>query len=605
MNMDSNQNNSQNPNMKYLIVCGSTISGIGKGTTISSIGILLKSCGFKITAIKIDPYLNIDAGTMSPYEHGEVYVLNDGGEVDLDLGNYERALNINLTRDHNITSGKVFQRVISDERKGLYLGKTVQMIPHVTDRIKQMIQDTALIKVDENQNTADICLVEIGGTIGDLESGIFFEAIRQFIQKVGKENCFLIMISYVPQIGPEKEPKTKPTQHGVKELKSLGLFPNIIVCRSDTKIKQEYMSKIAYFSDLKEDHVLNCYNAESIWDVPLILAEQNIHKLIIKHFNLDPKCFTIEKWLKLSQQTLNLKKGEEVKIALCGKYIKNTDSYYSVIKALSDASLIAGRKLVIQWLDTEVLDNNESSQESQDEFWEKLKQCDGILVPGGFGIRGVEGKIKVAQYARENKVPFLGICLGMQVAVIEFCRNVLGLETANSKEFDENTEHDVVTTMSDTSYDVLGGTLRLGNKQSEIKDKNTLAHKIYGQDVISERHRHRYEINPKYIDRIQEKGLIFSGKDINSIRMTVMEIPEHPFFFATQFHPEFQTRSFNPSPPFLGLILSSSKQFDKLQQYVELRTQTKDIFNKLVDIPDLYENINKRFNIPQINNCSN
>jgi CTP synthase len=382
-----------NSKTKYLIVCGSSVSGIGKGSAMSAIGILMKACGLRVSCLKIDPYLNIDAGTMSPYEHGEVFVLDDGGEVDLDLGNYERCLQICLTREHNITSGKVFHSVINAERKGGYLGKTVQMIPHVTDKIKEMIRKAASIVVEKNQDKpADVCLIEIGGTVGDLESSIFFEAIRQFTNEEGSDNCAIILISYVPEIGTKSssEPKTKPTQHGIKELKSLGLFPNFLVCRSDHKLPAYVMKKIANAANIQEEFVTTCYNVDCFWDVPILLASQNLHLKIMALLKLPLRQNKIHKWLRLSEHIRGLKQATEVKIAICGKYIYTTDTYYSIVKSLQDASFSANRKLVIEWLDCTVLDD-ETSEDDQEvnkrdkviEFWKKIEGCHGILIPGG------------------------------------------------------------------------------------------------------------------------------------------------------------------------------------------------------------------------------
>jgi CTP synthase len=563
----------QKTNTKYVIVCGSTISGIGKGSCVSALGVLFQSFGLRVSCVKIDPYLNVDAGTMSPYEHGEVFVLDDGGEVDLDLGNYERTLRIKLTRSHNITSGKVFMEVINDERQGKYLGKTVQMVPHVTNKVIEMIEKAA--KYPVQGDTPEICLVEIGGTVGDIESGIFFEAIRQLVHRVGSRNTCIALLTYVPQIGENAESKTKPTQHAIRDLKALGLFPDFLICRSKNKLEDENISKIAFFANLPDANVISCYNVETTWDIPILLASQDLNLNMLKRLKVEFKEYNVNKWIKLSDHIRCLSDASEVRIAICGKYIKNHDAYYSVIKSLQDASFSAQRKLQIDWLDCSIFDECESHGENHyeliKEFWIRLERCHGILVPGGFGERGVNGMIEVCRYARENLIPFLGICLGMQVAVIEFTRNVLGILDAHSKEFDIHTSNDVITTMNDTDYVQLGGTLRLGAKTTIISDRNSLAFRVYGSDKISERHRHRYEVNPKYINQIQDKGMIFSGKDIDSERMTICEIRDHPFFFASQFHPEFKTHPFGPAPCFLGFILTSSKQFDKFKLYTKER----------------------------------
>jgi CTP synthase len=382
-------------NMKYLFTCGTTISGIGKGSTMSGIGLLLKACGLRVNCVKVDPYLNIDAGTMSPYEHGEVFVLEDGGEVDLDLGNYERTLRITLNKDHNITSGKVFAEVINNERKGIYLGKTVQMIPHVTDKIKEMIEKAAHNIVEKDMNKEpEICLVEIGGTVGDLESGIFFEAIRQFTNEIGNENYAILMLSFVPEIGSDPpEPKTKPTQFGIKELKSLGISPNFLVCRSKEELNEQYIKKIAFCSNLPEGNVITMYNIDTIWDVPLVLASQNLHFKIMSHLNLPLREYKIHKWIRLSEHIRQLKTNStEVKIAVCGKYIHSTDTYYSIMKSLQDGAFSANRNLTIEWLDCTIFDGENNIEENERkklkvDFWRKLEGCGGILVPGGKNIK--------------------------------------------------------------------------------------------------------------------------------------------------------------------------------------------------------------------------
>ena len=568
--------------MKYLVVCGSTISGVGKGSTMSSLGALLKACGLHVTCIKIDPYLNVDAGLMSPYEHGEVFVLDDGGESDLDLGNYERSLRVKLTRKHNITSGKVFQEVINSERKGEYLGKTVQMIPHVTDKIKNMIIEASHIHVEKEtgyDGQADICLIEVGGTVGDIESTLFFEAIRQLSNEVGEENLATIMITYVPEVGSDNEQKSKPTQNGIRDLKAMGLFPNFYICRSNDPLEEYAKKKIAFFANVPIENVFSCYNVKSIWEIPMLLANQHLHFRIIDQLHLPLREYNIMKWIGLPLHINNLSSKTEVKIALCGKYIYTTDTYYSVLKSLQDAAISANRRLVMEWVDCGILEEENYKEEIKEkersekvkELWNKLESCDGILVPGGFGKRGMLGMVEICRFARENMIPYLGICLGMQIAVIEFCRNVLGIKDANSLEFDDKCPNDVITTMNDTDYVKLGGTLRLGAKTCRIDNKDSLAYKIYGKSEIVERHRHRFEVNPKFVKQIEEKGMIFSGKDKDSERMEILEIPSHPFFFATQFHPEYKTYPFNPTPAFYSFVLCSSKQYDKFKQFSKER----------------------------------
>ncbi|MGL4948659.1 MAG: glutamine hydrolyzing CTP synthase, partial [Mycoplasma sp.] len=542
--------------MKYLVVCGSTISGVGKGSTMSGLGALLKACGLHVTCIKIDPYLNVDAGLMSPYEHGEVFVLDDGGESDLDWGNYERALGVKLTRNHNITSGKVFQEVINSERKGEYLGKTVQMIPHVCDKIKSMINYAAHIPVERDNGYdgwADICLIEWGGTVGDIESTLFFEAIRQLSNEVGEENIATIMITYIPETGGENEQKSKPTQNGIRELKAMGVFPSFYICRSNHPWEDYVKKKIAFFANVPDNCVFTCYNVNSIYEIPIWLASQHIHFHIINQLQLPLREYNLMKWIGLPLHINSLNIKTQVRIALCGKYIYTADTYYSVLKSWQDATISANRKWIMEWIDCSILDKEEAKNYDEKEkekkikeLWAKLETCDGILVPGGFGKRGAWGMIEICRYARENLIPYLGICLGMQIAVIEFCRNVLNIQDANSWEFDENCKSDVITTMEDTDYVKLGGTLRLGAQKCIIKDENSWAYKIYGKNEIIERHRHRFEVNPKYVEQIEKKGMIFSGKDKNSQRMEIIEIPTHPFFFASQFHPEYKTFPFNP-----------------------------------------------------------
>jgi len=602
--VDDSKKKKETPNKrtKYLVICGCTLSGIGKGTTMSSIGITLKSCGYNVTCIKIDPYLNTDAGLISPIEHGEVFVLEDGGEVDLDLGNYERALNIRLTKHHNITSGKIFSSVLTKERNGDYLGKTVQMVPHVTDHIIESIIDISQRPVsrdpEKKDDIPDICLIEIGGTVGDLESAIYFEAIRHFMLRLPREDFCLILLTYIPEIGEDKEQKTKPSQHGYKELKSLGLTPDFIICRSDLPLSQENKRKIAMFSNLREENVISAYNCGSLHEVPLILGAQELHSKILNIFGFNKINLKFSKFIQLHDRFIYIKKnGPKVNIAVCGKYTKLRDSYLSVIKALNDAATFIRHNLNIVWIETTDLEITENSSEEDkrkhDEAWKNLKSCDGILIPGGFGKRGVEGKIKICQFARENKIPFFGICLGLQVSVIEVCRNVVGFEDSNSTEFDEKTIHDVVIMMLEFSNQCLGGTARLGSRETIIEDETSLAYKIYKNKMIHERHRHRFEVNPKFINYLEKKGGVeFSGKDKDGNRMEIIEIPDHPFFLAVQFHPEFQTNYFNPSPPFLHFVAASAHveiEIEK-QAYKDL----DDDDNPYINFTEYYEKLKEK-----------
>ena len=546
--------------MKYVVVTGGVLSGLGKGITASSIGVLLKSAGLSVTSVKIDPYLNCDAGTMSPFEHGEVYVLDDGGEVDLDLGNYERFLDIALTRDNNITTGKVYQAVIERERKGDYLGKTVQVIPHITNEIQEWIERVANKSSDGSSKTPDACVIELGGTVGDIESAPFIEALRQFQFRVGKENICFVHVSLVPVMGPVGEQKTKPTQHTVKELRGLGIIPDILVCRSENPLDYETREKLAAFCHVSPEAVVSAHDVSNIYRIPILLDEQGVSEVLSKEigFALPDSRPLLEDWIKMAETVDNL--DEVVKIAMVGKYTGLSDSYLSVIKALQHSSFEVNRKLEINWIEAENLDEKvkRDDAEKYNEAWKLLKESDGILVPGGFGIRGIEGKIKAAEYARLNKIPYLGVCLGLQIATIEFCRNVLGMEKANSTEFDENTPHPVVVFMPEISKTHMGGTMRLGTKPTPFLVEDCKMKRLYGNKPhVDERHRHRYEVNPELITKIEEAGLIYVGKDETGQRCEIMELENHPFYVGTQYHPEFKSRPGRPSPPFLGLLKAS------------------------------------------------
>ncbi|CAJ0751231.1 1498_t:CDS:10, partial [Entrophospora sp. SA101] len=524
-----------NNNKRFTKVRRGVISGIGKGIFASSLGFLLKTFGLKVTAIKIDPYMNIDAGTMSPIEHGEVFVLNDGGEVDLDLGNYERFLDVTLTRDNTITAGKVYLRVIEKERKGGYLGKTVQVVPHITDTIQEWIEKVAKVPVDQTNQEPDICIIELGGTVGDIESAPFVEAMRQFQFRVGSENFALGHVSLVPIIGTVGEQKSKPTQTTIRELRALGLSPDLIACRCSIPLKPDVKNKISmFFKDVV-----------SIYHVPSLLKEQGVLEFFIKRLGLDK--------IPISQ---NQKKDPVVNIVLVGKYTDLHDSYHSVIKSLEHSVLKCRRKLVLKLIEASHLEDstNQTVPDKYKESWDTLKSADGILVPGGFGNRGIEGKILAARCARENKIPFLGICLGLQIAVIEFARNVCNLKCANSEEFDPKAKHQVVINMPEISTTEFGGTMRLGLKptifQEETKSWSKL-HKLYDKQIILERHRHRYEVNPEYVAELESNGLYFVGRDELNRRMEIMELKDHPYYVGTQFHPEYLSRPLNPSPPFL------------------------------------------------------
>ena len=549
--------------MKYVVVTGGVLSGLGKGVTASSIGVLLKSAGLRVTAVKIDPYLNTDAGTMSPFEHGEVFVLDDGGEVDLDLGNYERFLDVCLTKENNITTGKVYENVIQKERRGDYLGKTVQVIPHITNEIQDWIERVAHIPSDGNGKEPDACVIELGGTVGDIESAPFVEALRQFQFRVGQENVCFVHVSLIPVMGPVGEQKTKPTQHTVKDLRGLGINPHMLVCRSTSPLIDETRQKISAFCHVPPEAVVSAHDVSNIYQVPIMLESQGVTEMLADRFGFkfSSKRKLLEDWKKLADHVDSLEDAEEVHIAVAGKYTDLSDSYLSVIKALQHASFKVDRKLVIDWIESSVLDDEakKSNLESHEEAWNLLKRADGILVPGGFGIRGIEGKIKAAEFARENNVPYLGVCLGLQVATIEFCRNVLGLEGANSTEFEEEPPHAAVVFMPEISKTHMGGTMRLGTKPTPFLVDDCKIKRLYGgADHVDERHRHRYEVNPELIKKIEESGLVYVGKDETGERCEIMELEGHPYFVGTQYHPEFKSRPDRPSPPFLGLLMAAS-----------------------------------------------
>ena len=536
--------------MKYVVVSGGVLSGLGKGVTASSIGVLLKSAGLRVTAVKIDPYLNSDAGTMSPFEHGEVFVLDDGGEADLDLGNYERFCNLNLYSDNNITTGKIYSEVIEAERRGDYLGKTVQVIPHVTDSIQDWIEKISVIPADGSGKQPEACVIELGGTVGDIESSPFIEALRQFQFRVGRENVCFVHVSLVPVMGPVGEQKTKPTQHTVKELRGLGINPDVLVCRAEAPLEQETREKLAAFCHISPNAVMSAHDVSNIYRVPLLLRDQGICDALSIDCNATDM---MKRWEEMADRVDNL--GPDIHIAMVGKYTGLTDSYLSVIKSLQHASYEVNRTLVIDWIEASNL------EDENHEDWNTLKSADGILVPGGFGDRGIEGKILAANYARVSKTPFLGICLGLQIATIEFCRNVLGLQGANSTEFDSDTPHPAVVFMPEISKTHLGGTMRLGSRPTIFQVDDCMTRRLYGGgSQVDERHRHRYEVNPDLISKIEDAGLVFVGKDETEQRCEIFELIDHPFYVGVQYHPEFKSRPEDPSPPFLGLLMASDGQ---------------------------------------------
>lgn len=569
--------------MKYLVVTGGTVSGLGKGTAISSIGVVLKSHGIRVTAIKIDPYLNIDAGTMSPFEHGEVYVLEDGGEVDLDLGNYERFLDVTLTSSHSITSGKIYEQVLKRERTGHYLGKTVQMVPHVTDSIQDWITDVARKPVDKSTHVPQVCLIELGGTVGDIESAVYLEALQQFMFKLGAESFLMVHVGMVPVMGATGEQKTKPCQHSVKLLREAGLKPDILLCRSEHPLQDATRRKLSLFCQVPMESVISLHDISNIYRVPLLLAEQNLGAHICKHFGL-PNQEAVAPTLRfdgsitvpLTDETRNVRLGDwrlladrvdnctdEVAIAIVGKYTGMHDSYISIIKALKHAAIEAGLHLTIEWVESSDLEPNAQRLDRRryDSAWYRLKNVHGVLVPGGFGDRGIEGKILAANYCRSGLTPYFGICVGLQTAVIEFARNELGWENANSTEFDEATPHPVVVFMPEASSTVMGGTRRLGSRATILRDPQSLANKLYGGcPAVYERHRHQFEVNTACVPALESRGMRFTGQDDRFQRMEICELPDHPFFVACQFHPEFQSRPARPAPLVLGFVLAAAKR---------------------------------------------
>lgn len=526
---------------KYIFVTGGVVSSLGKGITASSLGRLLKNRGLKVFMQKFDPYINVDPGTMSPYQHGEVFVTDDGAETDLDLGHYERFIDENLSKASNITTGRVYASVIEKERKGEYLGATIQVIPHITNEIKDKLIEAA------NESEADIVITEIGGTVGDIESLPFLEAIRQFRRDVGYKNTIYIHNTLVPYLSAAKELKTKPTQHSVKELRSLGITPDIIVLRTSHSITDPMKEKIALFCDVKKEAVIEAIDCEVLYEVVLKLKEQNLDDLVVNHFGLVTKECDLTEWRALVERVKNL--DREVNIALVGKYVSLQDAYLSVSEALNHAGYFHYAKVNIKWINAgELIEGDLDSY---------LKDVDGIIVPGGFGKRAIEGKIKAITYARENNIPYLGLCLGMQLATIEFARNVCDMKDANSTEMDPLTKYPIIDYMSDQYEGIdMGGTLRLGLYNCKVK-KNTLAFKAYGKTMIKERHRHRYEFRNEYLEKLEKCGLVFSGINPENNLVEMIELKNHKFFIGTQFHPEFLSRPQRSHPLFREFIAAA------------------------------------------------
>ncbi|MBN9543821.1 MAG: CTP synthase [Alphaproteobacteria bacterium] len=538
---------------KYIFVTGGVVSSLGKGLAASSLAVLLQAHGFTVRLRKLDPYLNVDPGTMSPFEHGEVFVTDDGAETDLDLGHYERFTGVNAKKDDNITAGRIYLNLIEKERRGDYLGKTVQVIPHVTDLIKEFILG--------DPDNVDFMICEIGGTVGDIEALPFFETIRQIRYQVGRENVMYIHLTLVPYIAASKELKTKPTQHSVKELRAIGIQPNIILCRADREISDSDRAKMALFCNIEMENVIPALDVNTIYEVPLSYHGYGLDKQVLEHFNIDYEEPDLSTWSNIVQRIKNPQKT--VKIAIVGKYNKLKDAYKSLIEALNHGGIYNDCKVNLKWVNARSLND--------DNIAEKLADIDGILVPGGFGKDGINGKILAARYARENDIPYFGICLGMQIATIEAARNLLGLKGANSSEFEENPDHPIVGIMTEWVKDGeisqadtknLGGTMRVGSYECYIEE-GSLAHKIYGSTYISERHRHRYEVNFNYIKDLKKHGIIFSGMSPDGKLPEIMENTNNKFFIAVQFHPELKSKPFDAHPIFSAFIKASTENHKK------------------------------------------
>ncbi|WP_042171100.1 CTP synthase [Paenibacillus gorillae] len=523
---------------KYIFVTGGVVSSLGKGITAASLGRLLKNRGLKVTIQKFDPYINVDPGTMSPYQHGEVYVTDDGAETDLDLGHYERFIDINLTKYSSVTAGKIYSNVISKERRGEYLGGTVQVIPHITNEIKERVYRAG------KEAGSDVVITEIGGTVGDIESLPFMEAIRQIKSDIGRDNVMYIHVTLVPYIKAAGEVKTKPTQHSVKELRSIGIQPNVIVTRTEHALAEDLKRKIAQFCDVDANAVIECRDAATLYDVPLMLREQGLDEIVVNHLKLNTNEPDMSEWIALVDRVKSLRHKTE--IAIVGKYVALHDAYLSIVEALSHAGFDADSEVKLRWVNAEELNDQNVG--------DRLQGVHGILVPGGFGDRGIEGKVSAIRYARENQVPFFGICLGMQVAVIEYARNVAGLDNANSSEINPSTTYPVIDLLPDQKdIEDMGGTMRLGLYPCKLVP-GSLAAGEYGEELVYERHRHRYEFNNEYREQIEAAGLRISGTSPDGRLVEMVEIADHPWFLAVQFHPEFTSRPNRPQRLFRGFV---------------------------------------------------
>ncbi|KAH6657386.1 UTP-ammonia ligase [Truncatella angustata] len=570
--------------MKVVLVNGGVISGVGKGIIASSAGLLLKTLGLRVTAQKLDPYLNTDAGLLNPLEHGECFVLADGGETDLDLGNYERYLGIQLSRDSNMTTGKIYKHVIDKERRGDYLGKTVQVVPHITDAIQEWLERVARIPVDDSGEAPDVCIIELGGTVGDLESGPFIEALVQLRHRLGPKNFFNIGVSFVPVINGEE--KTKPTQNAIRSMRSAGLIPDAIACRCERPLDDATIRKVAVSCQVDYEQVIGVRDMETIYQVPLLLEEQGLLKLLQKGLGLNEQAALPAAQIEKGQALWNLWKKtvvpekhlEPVNIVLVGKYTSLDDAYLSVRKSLEHSSMRCRRKLNLVSVDSEHLEHDMQQKDPQKyhNAWKLVCDAQGVLVPGGFGSRGVEGMINVAKWARERKVPYLGICLGMQIAVIEYAREKLGLKQATSEEMDGHAEQKLIIFMPEGSKEQMGGTMRLGTRSSHFKPGTEWSklRAIYGGgDVVEERHRHRYEVNPDYIEKLEEAGLALTALDDKGVRVECIELKDHPFYVGVQAHPEYTSKVLDPSPTYLGFVAASAGCLDEV---IEQATRKKE-----------------------------
>ncbi len=539
---------------KYIFVTGGVVSGLGKGITSASLGNLLKSRGLSVVNQKLDPYINVDPDTMNPFQHGEVFVTEDGATTDLDLGHYERFTGVNLRKDANVTTGSIYRKVIDRERKGDYLGDTVQVIPHITDEIKRRIKGIS--------NDVDVQITEIGRTVGDIEILPFLEAARQIRKEFGQENVMFVHVTLVPFIGPSTELKTKPTQHSVSMLRSYGISPDIIVLRSEQELNDEIKNKVSLFCDVSIDNVINAPDLDDIYDIPIKMHEEGLDSSVNTRLSLNSKDPNLTQW----KQMLSLKKGvqQNIKIAILGKYFGLPDSYMSVVEALKHACLQNKVNLDLLWIDADNFDLDE------------LKKLNGVVVPGGFGYRGIEGKILAIEFLRKNKIPFLGICLGLQCAVIEFARNVCGISDANSTEFSQTTKNPVIDLLPNQNLedDDIGASMRLGTYPCKIQS-DTTANKIYNNEIVYERHRHRYEVNNKFRKNLEDNGLIFSGLSPDEDLIEMIELKDHPYFVASQFHPEFKSRPWEPAPMFNSFI-SASKNIEFVIENVEDGQKVKD-----------------------------